>query len=53
MNVYDHIGPRNDQNFVATFERRPAEVIRGQRTLLQHGTHRAVEHQNAGGKSFL
>src|SRR5579859_4478103 len=47
VNLQHHIGPRAHQIFVAAFQRGTAEVLGGEVSLLQHGPHGAVEHQDA------
>ena len=53
MDIQHHIWPRLDQVFIATFERRSAEIRSSQIALLQHGAHGAIQHQNAGGESVV
>jgi len=41
------VRPRAHEHFVATLQRRAAEVGRSQSGLLQHGAHSAIHAQNA------
>jgi len=43
----DDVRAREHQVLVAAFERRPAEVVRGQIPALDGGAHRAVEDEDA------
>ena len=47
VDVQHHVRPRSNQVFVATFERSSAKVRRIQLPLLQHRTHRAVQHEDS------
>ncbi len=47
MNVEDYVRPGAHQIFVAAFERGAAEVVCSEVALLQHGTHGAIEHEDA------
>ena len=47
MNIKDHVGSRAHQVFVAAFERRAPKIGRRKVALLQHGTHRAIQHEDA------
>ena len=46
MDIDNDIRTRKDQVFIAPFEGRPAEIVGGQVTLLEHGTHGSVEHEH-------
>jgi hypothetical protein len=46
MNIQNDIRPRSNQVFVAPFKRSSAKIRRIQVSLLQHGPHRAVKHEN-------
>jgi len=47
MDVLDDVGTRDDQVLVASGELRSAEVCVGQVPLLDRGSHRAVEAEDA------
>src|SRR5208282_453210 len=47
MDAEDHVRARADEDFVAAFELRAAEVGRGKILLLDHGAHGAVQNQDA------
>ena len=47
VDAEDDVRPGAHQDFVAAFERRPAEIGRGEARLLQHGAHGAVQAQDA------
>jgi len=51
MDAQHHIRARLDQVFVATFERRSAEIGGGEVLLLQHGSHGPVEDEDAAFQS--
>ncbi len=53
MNVEHHIGAREDQIFVAAFERRAAEIGSRQLAILQHGAHGSIEHNDTSSKSVF
>ncbi len=50
MNVGDDVGTREDEVFIAAFQGGSAEVGGRELTLLQHGSHGSVEHENTCGK---
>jgi hypothetical protein len=47
MNIQNHIRAGANEIFVAPFQRCSPEIFRGEVSLLQHGAHGAVEHQDA------
>ncbi len=53
MNVEDDIRAREDQIFIAAFERGAAEIGRREMALLQHRAHSSIEHQDTSGKSVF
>jgi hypothetical protein len=53
VDIADYIGTREDEVFVAAFQRRTAKILGGQITLLQHGSHRPVEDEYTGGKGIF
>ena len=52
VNPEHHVGPGNHQILVAAFEVRPAEILRGQVGLLQHGAHGAIQDEDALAEQF-
>src|SRR5437016_3538618 len=46
MNLQHHIGTRPNQIFIATFKRSATEIRGREVSLLKHGAHRAVKHQD-------
>jgi hypothetical protein len=50
VHVCDDIGAREDKVFIAAFKGGSAEVCGGELTLLQHGSHGSVEHENTCGQ---
>ena len=45
MNIQNDVRPGGDEILIASFESRAAEVCSGEMTLLQHRTHRSIEHK--------
>ena len=46
VNIQNDIRARSNQVFIASFERSSAKIRRIQVSLLQHGPHRAVKHED-------
>jgi len=47
MDIQNDVGAGSDQVFIASFESGSAKIRRRQVALLQHGAHRAIQHENA------
>ena len=46
MNIQNDVRARSNQVFIAPFKRSSAKIRCPQVSLLQHGTHRAVKHED-------
>ena len=53
VDVEDDVGAGEDEVIVAAFERGSAEIGGGEVALLDHGSHCAVEHKDAGGEGIF